>query len=324
MLDRDDFGPLLEMITSAQNVEVQLAGLDAITRFELTEDAWRAVGPALRGVLAETTLGSPERGVAIELAAQAPLTSVRSQLTAIGEAPGDPDAARARRVLRQPSSGDVEQLLQRLESDPLDSGAAEELATLPIESVSHDTFSQRALKERLRRLARSQEPEVRFWISLTLARLGDNQALDQVLSGQGPDTSVFSGSPGVAYDSLARLRPIPGALYAHLMGWLETHPSPDPGPDPAALLAWALTGRRTRGETRSPPRRLRSRRSRPQGWRNPGSRRRPGRERPVTPTISSPQPVSVVRGRRLRTWSSGQWPPCWPASRSATPPSSSR
>ena len=116
MLGRKDLGPLLEIITSAENVDIRLAGLDAVTRFQLTADAWRAVGPALRRVLGETAQGLPERATAIELAAWAPLTSVRSQLTALSDATDDPDAASARRVLHRPSSSDVEALLQRLEN----------------------------------------------------------------------------------------------------------------------------------------------------------------------------------------------------------------
>ncbi|HEY5985452.1 MAG TPA: CHAT domain-containing protein [Streptosporangiaceae bacterium] len=241
MLARDNLESLLEMVTSAENVDVRLTGLDAITHFPLSADAWRAVGPALRGVLVDATQGSSERNAAIELAARAPLTSVRSELAAIGQARGDPDAVKVRRVLHRPSSSDIEELLQRLENDPLglDSGPAEDLATLPIESVSHDNSWQRGLKRRLRALTKSPTPDVVFWVSLALARLGDKRALDHVLSGQGQTPQIFWGSPWEAYDRLARLRPIPGALHAHLMRWVERHPDQDRD---AALVAWALTG----------------------------------------------------------------------------------
>ena len=239
MLGRKDLGPLLEIITSAENLDIRLAGLDAVTRFQLTADAWRAVGPALRRVLGETAQGLPERATAIELAARAPLTSVRSQLTALSDAADDPDAASARRVLHRPSSSDVEALLQRLENEPLDVSAAEELAALPIESIGYDASSQRALEKRLRTLAKDRTEDVRLWTLLTLARLGDNMALDQVLNGQGLDARIFGGSPWTAYDTLARLRPIPAAFHDHLLGWLERNPDSDRG---AALLAWALTG----------------------------------------------------------------------------------
>jgi hypothetical protein len=238
MLGRYDLEPLLE-ITSAENIEVRLAGLDAITRFPLTEDAWRSVGPAMRRVLADTAQGSPGREEAIELAARAPLTSVRSELVAISEAADDPDADVVRGVLRLFSPADVERLLQRLENDPTDSGAAGGLAALPVESLVDDDRLRSALTGRLRDLARSSAPDVGFWASLALARLGDMRALDEVLGGRGEEPGVFWGSPWTAYDRLAELRPIPDALRAHLMDWLEKHPEPPRNP---GILAWALTG----------------------------------------------------------------------------------
>jgi hypothetical protein len=249
MLDRDDIEPLLEMITSAEDIGFRLAGLDAITRFSLTEQAWRAVGPALRGELADTVPGSPERDTAIELAAAAPLASVRAELTAISEAQDNPDGANVRRILRQPSANDVDRLVRRLESNPGDLQAGAELAALPIESVRYDHPSQRELKKRLRRLASSRSSDARFWASLALGRLGDNRALDQmidrVLSRQDENPSVFWGSPWTAYDRLAMMRPVPDGLRVHLLDWLRNHPGEPGVPDryrDARILAWALTG----------------------------------------------------------------------------------
>jgi hypothetical protein len=42
MLDREHLDPLPGMITSAEDIALRLAGLDAITSFQLTEEAWQA------------------------------------------------------------------------------------------------------------------------------------------------------------------------------------------------------------------------------------------------------------------------------------------
>jgi hypothetical protein len=88
-----------------------------------------------------------------------------------------------------------------------------------------------------------------FWRALVLARLGEFGPLDAFFSGQVPAPSIFWGSPWSAYDAIARVRPVPEPMRAHLLeslALLDITPQERlPAHDTQRLLqltVWAATG----------------------------------------------------------------------------------
>lgn len=232
MLELTDLEPLVGAVLGQFETAVRLAGLSAITHLPLSDEAWMAMGRPLRDMVDQAVPGTSERRRAIEIAARAPLATVRAALQEIGASQHDPDADAARWVLREPSRADVDAYLGRVSGDPPDPSAAKALATLPIESVDLD-------ERPLRVAARSQEPDVGLWAALALARRGKYAALDRILGGKGGPTYLFYGSPWRAYDRLAAMRPVPQGLHDHLVEWLEAHPERQQNP---YLIVGGLTG----------------------------------------------------------------------------------
>lgn len=232
-LDPTDVEALLRAVPSDE-ASVRRACVSAITHLPLSADAWRALGPRVRELLAEAAPGTPERRELIHVAARVPLASVRAELRSIARSSADPDAAEVRRVLREPSVDDIQALLARVSGKPPDARAAEALAALPIETLDFD-------EQPLRTAAQSQDPNLGLWAALALARRSDFGPLERILADEAAHTDDLSGDPWSSYQRLAAVRPVPEPLKDYLLAWLDAHPERDRSPD---LVAWALTGAR--------------------------------------------------------------------------------
>ncbi len=223
--------PLLALAEGVDDPAVRLAALDAACRFPLAEGAWRHVA----GLLGQLIGDGPARlrGAALALAVRVPLRSVREHLRRLAGDPGDADHDTLVRALV--AVGDPSQVGTLLAW----AGAGDEeafalLAAMPVEEVLNEADQVPAPLP-------DASATTRFWHALVRARLGDYGPLDEFLAGRAPEPELFHGSPWAAYDAIAAIRPVPGALGDHLLAMLA-----EPGESDRArlvrLTAWAATG----------------------------------------------------------------------------------
>lgn len=205
-LDVDALEPLLTVAQSDPDVTVRLAALDAATRFPLDRQAWQRVAEVNWQIVQDAAPGSSARRKGLALAVRIPLRSLREHLRGMAEDESDVDREALAAALDQ--AGDESRifpLLAQVRSGHL--GAFEAMAAMPVEDV----------------LAPSDVPALMpgdapsFWRALVLARLGEFGPLDAFFSGQVPAPDIFWGSPWSAYDAVARVRPIPEPMRAHLL-----------------------------------------------------------------------------------------------------------
>jgi len=104
--------------------------------------------------------------------------------------------------------------------------------------------------------------EAAFWRALAIGRLGSFAALEDVFAPEAPLPDLFWGSPWVAYDRIAAIRPIPellsNALRIMLSRLDDPHVAERIGHDLARALrltVWAATGMAdAQGDPLEPPR----------------------------------------------------------------------
>ena len=210
--------------------------LDVASRLPLTEEAWRALGVAVRQVVASLGREKVERTAALVAAVRIPLLSVRRELRALAEHPGEPAAGALAEALA--IAGDQSQIERLLEDANAGPGEAlERLAAMPLE-LEGVTLS------RLPAPPGKDHPDARMWYALAVARLGDFRSIDAFLVGDEPEPLIFYGAPWTSYARIAAMRPLPSALHAHLR---EALPWSDHIDDPsrarvARIIIWAATG----------------------------------------------------------------------------------
>lgn len=237
-LTPDALAPLLSVAGNDPDVGVRIAALDAATRFPLTKSAWQGVADANWQIVQGEVAGSPARRQALALAVRVPLRSLREHLRGMAEDTGEADRDALAAALDQAGdSSRILPLLAQVRMGRLDN--FELLAAMPVEDM--------VMVADVPALAPGEAPL--FWRALVLARLGEFGPLDAFFSGAVPEPGLFWGSPWTAYDAIARIRPVPEPMRAHLLKMLARLDAASAAqqPDHATqrllrLTVWAATG----------------------------------------------------------------------------------
>lgn len=238
-LRADSLAPLLSVAADDTDVMVRISALDAASRFPLSRKAWQSVAVAYRCIIEADRSGSSERLAALALAVRIPLRSVREDLRRMAEDPEEPDRDAVASALGE--AGDPSRIEPLLKRAVTDGGVnLQWLAALPVEDV--------LAPDDVRLLPQRGGVE-QFWRALALARLGEFGPLDAFFSGETPQPELFYGNPWGVYEEIARIRPVPGPMRAHLLeilARLEATPkTSQPDHDTRRVLeltVWAATG----------------------------------------------------------------------------------
>lgn len=241
--------PLLGLGNTDPAPEVRLAALKAATHFPLGRMAWqKLIAPGLQLIRALPG-GSPVRREALVFAASVPLVSVREQLCHMADDPDEPDRdAIAAGLAEVGDPSYIPALLERAAAG--DTDAFRLLAIAPLEITT---------------LTPADIPpctDAGIWRALAVGRLGDFTALDVAFAPEAAVPPLFWGSPWVAYDQIATVRPIPAPLASTLERMLLRLDEPEVaagiGHDLARALrltAWAAIGSAdAEGDPLPPPR----------------------------------------------------------------------
>lgn len=262
-LDPDALAPLLRVAAQDTDTAVRVGALDAAARFPLTLEAWQAVASACWRIVDATPAGSRPRRAALALAARIPLRSLRLHLRERVVDPAEVDAdAIAVALDAAADASRITALLARAAGGGEAFPAA--LAAMPVEAAAivvdtraqprDDPFASASPDERA--LVAADIPPLpsharaidRFWHALVLARLGEFGPLDAILLGEAAEPELFNGSPWFAYQEIARIRPVPAAMRAHLLALLARTDAPGsarldhPTRRMLHLTVWAATG----------------------------------------------------------------------------------
>lgn len=237
-LDVDDLDPLLTIAQSDPDAMVRVAALDAATRFPLDRQAWQRAAEVNWRIVQDAAPGSPARRKCLALAVRIPLRSLREHLRGMAEDKNEVDRDALATALDE--AGDKSRILPLLaQVRSGDAGAFEAMAAMPVEDVLTPSDVP----------AVTPDDATSFWRALVLARLGQYESIDAFFSGQAPVPDIFYGSPWTAYDAIARVRPIPEPMRAHLLqslALLDTQPAErQPNYETQRLLqltVWAVTG----------------------------------------------------------------------------------
>ena len=233
IISPDVIEPLLEIAELNEDSQVRIAAMDAASRFPLSEEAWHCYANVLRGAIKDEPVGSSLRRAALELAVRIPLMSVRHRLRSMAfdtdesdrdallpalEKAGDPVCILP--VLKRAAAGDYE-AFQLLAAMPLEDANIEPKTIPPLpQDVSNNTL---------------------MWRALTLARLGDYTALDDILEARVPEPELFLGNPWTAYDAIAKIQPIPTSMHDYLIDALKRLDK-SYQVRVVQLIVWAATG----------------------------------------------------------------------------------
>lgn len=231
----ESLAPVLSIAEGETDKRIRIAALDAATRFPLSEEAWHECAAVVRETIFSEPDGSEARRTALKLAARIPLMSVRSRLRDMAQDPSEADKDIVAAALER--AGDpsrIEPLLER--ADAGDEQAFQLLAAMPLEDEYFKPDDIPPLPE-------GTSPDASFWRALVLARLGDFAALGDFLEGRvpGPGPGFFSGSPWIAYDTIAAIRPIPEEMRDHLLDALDRLGESEQA-GLVQLIVWAATG----------------------------------------------------------------------------------
>jgi hypothetical protein len=237
-LPAEAIAPLLHLVTGGEPAPVRVAALDAATRLPLDPDAWAAVAQAVLDFVRTEPVGSPSRQEAMRLAVRVPLRSVRDALRRMADDPGEADRDAIAQALAE--ARDSSRISALLDAAARGDDVYRLLAAMPVE--------ERLAAADIPAAPAHAPPGLHLWRALTLARLGDFAALDAIVESEYPDRFDHPGDPWSSYALLARMRPVPEPMRAHLMGWLDRldasrargeHPGIDRLP---RLVVNALTG----------------------------------------------------------------------------------
>ena len=241
--------PLLEVGRTDPAPEVRLAALMAAAHFPLGRMAWRDLAEAGWRIVGTTPGGSQVRRAALAFVVNVPLLSVRQEIRRMAEDPAEPDRDAIAAALEE--AGDpsrIRALVERAAGG--DQGAFRLLAIAPLEdtALTPDDLPPGA--------------EAAFWRALAIGRLGNFTALEDVFKPEAPCPDLFWGSPWVAHDQIATIRPIPeplgNALGIMLSSLDDAQFAERIGHDLARALrltVWAATGMAdAQGNPMAPPR----------------------------------------------------------------------
>lgn len=236
-LDLAAVEPLFELGAEADDARVRLAALTAASHFPLGRSGWDRLATGVWRIVCTEPARSEVRREALALAVRIPLRRVREDLCAMARTSSEQDADAI--VAALDAAGDPSRIPALLERAASDDGASfEALAAMPVEEV--------ATLDDVPGLPSEPVPVAAFWRALVLARLGSFEALDEVFQNDANEPELFFGSPWTAYDAIARIRPVPPPMYAHLLDLLAHMPrSEDEAPNAVRALrltAWAATG----------------------------------------------------------------------------------
>ena len=243
-LQPDSLAPLLSVAANDPDVMVRIAALDAACRFPLSLPAWQRVAEANWRIVQAQPAGSLARRQALALAVRIPLRSLREHLRRMVE-DGD-EADRDALAAALDVAGDRSRILPLLAQ--VRGGRLEKfewLAAMPVE----DVITVEDVMATHDETALAQGEATLFWRALVLARLGEFRPLDAFFSGEAPEPGLFFGSPWTAYDAIARIRPVPEPMRAHLLEVLARRNAAPTDRQPAdatqrllRLTVWAATG----------------------------------------------------------------------------------
>lgn len=233
-----DLAALLAVAADDPDALVRVAALDAASRFRLDPAAWNVVARASMQIVNAEPAGSKARREALVLAVRIPLRTLREHLRHMAEDPKEADRDAIADALD--AAGDPSRILPLIEEARQAGGLGRfrSMAAMPVE----DVITARDVPP----LPQDAAPD--FWRALVLARLGDYGLLDAFFSGEVPDAELY-GNPWTEYDEIARVRPVPEPMRAHLLEALARLDSSEPSlrqrqvPERLIrLTAWAATG----------------------------------------------------------------------------------
>lgn len=235
-LQPDELANLLSVADLDPDAEVRVAALDAASRFPLDLPAWEAIARSNWHIVSAEPPGSAVRRAALALAVRLPLRTLREHLRRMAQDEQEGDRETIAHALD--AAGDVSRIPALIEAAREPDGGAEPfrwLATMPVEEVieAQDVPPP------------PQDDMAQFWRALVLSRLGDHKPLDTYLSGQAEAPGLFWGSPWVAYDAIASIRPVPKPMRSHLlrvMARMDASPGSSQTEKLARLTTWAATG----------------------------------------------------------------------------------
>ena len=241
--------PLLEVGRTDPAPEVRLAALMAAAHFPLGRMAWRDLAEAGWRIVATTPGGSQVRRAALAFVANVPLLSVRQEIRRMAEDPAEPDRDAIAAALEE--AGDpsrIRALVERAAGGDQDAFRLLAIAPLEDTALTPDDLPPGA--------------EAAFWRALAIGRLGNFTALEDVFKPEAPCPDLFWGSPWVAHDQIATIRPIPeplgNALGIMLSRLDDAQFAERIGHDLARALrltVWAATGMAdAQGNPMAPPR----------------------------------------------------------------------
>ena len=226
--------PLLELGESDPSPEIRLAALKAAAHFPLGRSGWqRLIAPGLELIRTQPP-GSPVRRKTLALAASVPLVTVREQLCDMANDPDEPDRdAIANALAEQGAPACIPALLERAATDDPDAFRLLAIAPLEITTLTPADIPP--------------STDGALWRALAVGRLGDLAPLEAVFAPKAAEPPLFWGSPWVAYDRIAAVRPLPDRLRAALERLLARLDRPEAGLDhdlarALRLTVWAATG----------------------------------------------------------------------------------
>lgn len=232
-VDAESLAPLLDVARDGTDEDIRIAALDAATRFPLNEDAWHNCDELIHRLILDEPPGSAARRSTLELAVRVPLMSMRHALRDLACDPSEPDRDVVQASLaRAADPSQIPALLEQAEAGNPE--AFQRLAAMPLED-EHYTVQD------IPPLPPDASSDIRFWRGLVLARLGDYAALDSYLQAPGAEPTLFWGSPWIAYDTVAAIRPVPAAMGEHLLQLLAQYADTEQTRI-VQLTVWAATG----------------------------------------------------------------------------------
>ncbi len=226
--------PLLELADSNPSPEIRLAALKAAAHFPLGRSGWqRLIVPGLELIRTQPP-GSPVRRETLALAASVPLVTVREQLCDMADDPDEPDRdAIVNALAEQGAPACIPALLERAAADDPDAFRLLAIAPLEITTLTPADIPP--------------STDGALWRALAVGRLGDFGPLEAVFAPKAAEPPLFWGSPWVAYERIAAVRPLPDRLRVALERLLARLDRPDAGLEHGLaralrLTVWAATG----------------------------------------------------------------------------------
>ena len=218
MLEIGAVEAFLQMAQGDKATDNRLSAIETLTYLPLSADASRVLASVAGRLLRQLPVSDRKYGHAVRVCARIPVRSVREFLGTIANEPDHPSSLTcAIELARHGDAAGLQRLLAALEETNAEQ-AIERLACLPLERLQVD-------REPFIGALSAENPTVRFWAAIALARLGAVEPLEQVwdalLSEDTQPPPPFRGDPWSPYNSLTAARPLPEQLHSFLNGLYE-------------------------------------------------------------------------------------------------------